>query len=76
MHDTFTLSLTQLQSARENGLICDHYGPIEGTQDIYEIKPFSLQNMVAAFIKMGKVIGAGGRVVNMFSSKQKRTAHA
>lgn len=54
MNDTFTLSFTQLKVAKENGLICEHFGPVNGTLDQYEVKPTNLQNMVSTFLKMGK----------------------
>lgn len=74
MNDTFTLSKTQLQAAKENGLICEHFGPVEGTQDIYHVRPTNLQNLVASILKMGKGMTAGAKVVQMFPGQQKRTA--
>lgn len=74
MTDTLTLSKTQLLAAVENGLICEHYGPVTGTQDIYQVAPISLHNLVMAFIGVGKQLAEktqGAKVIPMYTSKSR-----
>jgi hypothetical protein len=74
MKDTFTLSATQLKSAMANGLICEVFGPVTGTKDLYQVKPSNLQNMALAIYRMGKAdapIIRGAKVVPMYSNKSR-----
>lgn len=74
MTDTLTLSKTQLQAAVENGLICEHYGPVAGTQDIYQVVPTSMHNLAMAMIGVGKQLSEktqGAKVIPMYTSKRR-----
>ena len=76
MKDTFTLSATQLKQAMASGLVCEFFGPVTGTKDLYQVKPSSLHNMALAMYRMGKADATttnSAKVIPMYSSKS-RTA--
>jgi hypothetical protein len=74
MQDTFTLSATQLKQAMDNGLICEVFGPVAGTKDLYQVKPLSLHNMALAIYRMGKQdapIIRSAKVIPMYTHKRR-----